>query len=324
MSVRKFATEFSVNMVGLCVLVLQQDDFGMLENPAVRERLEEDPCHIYMIGRRPRIIFDPDVFKISNDTISGCFLVQRGMQFDRYVFEAENLVDQDDLLLECPFPHDVLFLRGPNGDLLHRSKASLIAKYIGATDLREQLHLEVLYIGQAFGADGSRTAPDRLQSHSTLQAIYAKAMSRFPDQEIWISLWNFQPLLISSIDGRWNQYETSLEEDDAHIDQVFGTPLSEQQEINFTEAGLIKYFQPEFNKVYKDVFPSPAHSTYSQCYDLDLNSLTIEVDTEDFGAMFWSLHAPAEWHHLISFQFHSESERRSMFDVLIPDEYRKA
>lgn len=39
--------------------------------------------------------------------------------------------------------------------------------------LSELANLEVAYVGQAFGEAGSRTAVDRLQSHSTLQQVLA-------------------------------------------------------------------------------------------------------------------------------------------------------
>ena len=147
-----------------------------------------------------------------------------------------------------------------------------MAREIGSLELRRELSLEVLYVGQAYGSNGERTAPDRLRSHSTLQAIYSRVISRSPDQEIWLSLWSFDTKLLLSMDGRWSQYQTPLEEDDAHLDQVWDTPLNEQQKINLTEAAIIYYFQPEFNVQFKNEFPSPVHSTYAQCYSCDLRN----------------------------------------------------
>jgi hypothetical protein len=70
------------------------------------------------------------------------------------------------------------------------------------------------------------------------------------------------------------------------MNRVIREVVSEEQEINLIEAILIKYFQPRFNQVFKRKFPSPAHKTYSQCYDLDFNTVSVEIDTGDLGLGF--------------------------------------
>ena len=56
------------------------------------------------------------------------------------------------------------------------------------TDL---LEYEILYIGQAYGKDGKRTALDRLASHETVQKIYTHSLTNNPDCDIWILLTTF-------------------------------------------------------------------------------------------------------------------------------------
>lgn len=316
---RKFATEFAVNMVGLGVVLLTQEDFPMLESPEVAVRLKESPCHIYMVCRRPRLMFDPDSFSVCQETITGRFLLQDGLTLTPHPFTAANHLGTTELRIECPYPHTAITMFSPSGKRLHHSKAALLARYIGSKELRDQLALEVLYIGQAYGTDGQRTAPDRLKAHSTLQAIYSEAISRSPDKEVWLTLWNFEPQLLTFVDGWTKQFLTTFEEDDAHIHQVIATPVSEQQRINFTEAALINYFKPEYNITFKNIFPSPAHATYSECYELDINSVVVEVNTEDFDACLWTPSVKGEWHHLITYGLHSAEERRSMFDFFMPE-----
>jgi hypothetical protein len=320
---RKFLSEFGINMVGLGVLLLQQDDFPQLSDPAIAAKLDENPCHIYTICRRPRMMFDQSSIKLDGKTISGDFLVQDANDRRAYPFAVVNGLGENDLRIECPYPHTQLRIYDEAGDLIHRSKAASLATLYGSRDVRSELALEVLYVGQAFGRKSKRTASERIRSHSTLQSIYSEAILRSPDKEIWIVLWHFEPRLIASFDGRWNQYEASSDQDDAHLHTVLNTPLNEQQQINFTEAALINYFKPQYNYLFRDVFPSPAHRTYSQCYDLDINSLTVEVNTEDFHAPLWSENVQREWHHIITYHFHSTAERRSMFDPLVPDEYSR-
>ena len=106
----------------------------------------------------------------------------------------------------------------------------------------------------------------------------------------------------------------SLDEDDAHIDAVLGKEITERQRINFTEAALIRYFQPEYNTIYRDSFPNPMHTSYSECYDLDINSVMAEIDTEDMDAQFWSSAAAPAWQHFATYALHSRAEREAMFE----------
>ena len=51
-------------------------------------------------------------------------------------------------------------------------------EHIGSA--HDDLDLEVLYVGQAYGPDGRRSASERLAKHETLQAIYGEAVRRSP------------------------------------------------------------------------------------------------------------------------------------------------
>jgi hypothetical protein len=120
---------------------------------------------------------------------------------------------------------------------------------------------------------------------------------------------------MSSFDGSVEDYGSTDEEDKAHIRRVLNEPLTEQQMINFTEAALIKYFQPEYNKLFKDSFPNPAHSTYSECYDIDLNTVSVEFNTEALHFQLWSAAVEPRWTHLATFPLHSREERMYMFQI---------
>src|SRR5699024_2776898 len=55
--------------------------------------------------------------------------------------------------------------------------------------------MEVLYIGQAFGSNGERTAIHRLKSHEKLQKILIDCHSKHPDKRIFIMLLEMSPIL---------------------------------------------------------------------------------------------------------------------------------
>jgi hypothetical protein len=308
---RKYFTEFAVNMFGTRKVLLQQD---MLMDPNLKDRLPtHDPFHIYMIARRPRLAFDPTTLFCDKDIFRGTFTRQVQSTFERHDFEVANLIGRDDLRFDCPYPHTTCELLTPEGVPIAGGKVAFLVGNFGLR-FRHLLDLEILYIGQAYGEDGSRVAPERLKSHSTLQHIYSEAIARSPDMDIWIVLWAFEPLMITSMGGFEKTFQTTFDEDDLHREKVMNSTISEQQQINFTEAALIRYFQPPYNVIYKDSFPSPAHTTYAQCYDLDLNGVHVELQTEDIGTRLWSQTVKPQWVHFASFDLHSSEDRKSMFD----------
>jgi hypothetical protein len=314
MTVRKYLSEFGLHMVATFRLLLQQDD---LDTPPAVEALKSSRCHIYMVCRRPRITLDPASVTVSGERFTGRFLIQRGNTFEPRPFSTPNLTGHSSLVLECPYPHTRFRFLSPDGTLVSHGKVGMLAHY--TPGMEEYLDLEVLYVGQAYGDDGSRTAPDRLRSHSTLQSIYAAALTDAPDQDIWLVLWEFEPLLITSFDGRTGIYGTTDEEDSDHARSVIQRPVSEQQRINFVEAALIRYFEPEYNKTFKFSFPNPAHGTYKECYDLDLNAVSVELTTDDIRTRLWSQSVAANWIHMPTFPLHSSEERRNMFALLDPN-----
>lgn len=213
---------------------------------------------------------------------------------------------------ECPYPHTTLKLFNENNEIISSASVALLMSMF---DMRhEALDLEVKYIGQSYGVEGARTAPNRLLSHSTLQEIYFDIISKTPDKEVWFILVQFKQILITSFDGTQEKYGTTNEEDDEHMYTVINTPITKQQEINFTEAALIRYFQPEYNDKFKYNFPNPAHSTYAECYDLDLNSIYFEVHTEDLYSRLFTKTVGPEWIHFGKFTMHSSEERRDMMN----------
>jgi hypothetical protein len=191
------------------------------------------------------------------------------------------MLGTSDVTFQSEYPFTEYAFINKAGEWIARGKCALQLAMLGP-QYWQHLDLEVLYVGQAYGRDGKRTATERLKSHATLQGIYAEAIKNSPDQEVWMILSTFEAYLLGSFDGRTKDYATSMEEDDEHISNVLRNEISEQQKINFTEAAIIKYFQPEYNKIYKDSFPNPAHSTYAECYDMDLNMVSVELQRKNW------------------------------------------
>lgn len=301
-------SEFGLGMQSSLFLVLQQDGLPRLKHSRI---FENDPCHIYMISRRSRISLMPETIQITEYDIQCNVKVQNESKSKEYRVGFANNVGTTNFKIECSYPHTEFKVVLAGGSVFSEGKVANLMHF--AQPYAGYLDLEVLYIGQSFGVDGAKYAPERLVSHSTLQGIYAEAMRQTPDKEIWLVLCSFQEIMMVSFDGS-SEYKTTNEEDDEHMFRVLNTEVSLQQKINFTEAALIKYFRPEYNRTFKNNFPNPAHSTYKECYDLEINQVHVELDTELLGCRLWSPAIEAGWNHIAVFPLWSKEDRKDMFD----------
>jgi hypothetical protein len=307
---RKYISEFGLHTYAGYRLLLQEEHLDRVDEVAFEP-------HIYFICRRPRVGLDAATVRFDKDSVTGRFFLQRGDKRQLVEFRGDNNLGMHDVRLECAYPYSDFRVLDSAGTVLTRGKTSLLVAQLGAR-YWEYLDLEVLYVGQAYGSTGARTAADRLKRHSTLQGIYAQALQRSPDQEVWLILITVEAQLLASFDGISKDYGTTTAEDNAHQRTVLRSGITERQLINFTEAAFIRYFQPPFNSLFKNTFPNPAHTTYSACYDVDLNAVSTEIDTEDIGCRLWSHAARPRWVHVCTFPLHSRSERMSMFDIPSP------
>jgi hypothetical protein len=304
---RKFSSEFGLHVCTDYSWLLQQDQLDCLGD------LPAEP-HIYLVGRRPRISIDPDSIKIEPQIITGRFFKHVQDKKVGIPFKAPHEFGRTDLTVSSDYPFTEVSFTTPDGERVLTGKTAILLGMFGPM-YWEHLDLEVLYVGQSYGDGGNRNAVQRLQRHSTLQGIYAEAIRNSPDQDIWLILLCFKRYMLASFDGITKNYQTSEEENDEHLEAVITNPVTQQQEVNFTEAALIKYFRPEYNVKYKDTFPSPAHSTYEQCYAIDLNMVSVEVQTEELRLRLWSQTASPQWVHIAKFLLHNEEERRYMFRI---------
>lgn len=288
----------------------QQDSLESLDQKV----LKGIPCHIYIIGRKPRVSLDYKTFSLDRDWIKGNLRFHQKDSFESKEFVFPNKLGSHKLRLECPYPHSEFSLWDDKNQCIFSAKAGVFA-HLDPT-IKGLTDLEVLYIGQAYGNQGSRKATDRLQSHSTLQAIYHEVSRRSPDQEVWLLLLSFEAALYTVFNGQEKDFKTTEEEDEAHCNSVLKTGITDQQMINFTEAALIRYFEPQFNEIFKNSFPNPAHKTYSECYELDINSVMVTVETEDIRSRLWSQQREKSWCHIASFALHGTEDRTSLFNLI--------
>lgn len=312
---KRLPTEFAINMNLNKMMILQQPELKSVNDFNYFD--EDSPCHLYFICKRPRLTIDPEKFEVTKKYIKLVFNIQRKNEFEVKEYKFDNTFDRDDIKIKSEYPNNIFQLYTEEEILVDAKVAPFLQSLISG----DFLDLEVLYIGQSYGVEGARTAPDRLMSHSTLQGIYSEAIINNPDSEIYLVLASFAQINIMMLDGRTKFTDEELSEDAIRRpkvnDKLNWEGVSEQQKINFTEASLIKYFQPKYNKVYKDSFPNPAHKTYSECYELDINAVCIELQTYEMinCCMYSDSVKSAPW-HMQKFLLNSEEDRKSMFEIL--------
>jgi hypothetical protein len=313
MSEKDKSIEYALNMSMTKITICQQEE---LDSQIIKSEFNSEyPCHIYMVVKRPRVTLVPEKCEFNKGKTKLTFRIQDKFDFtEKELFIKEN-EDTSDYVIKSEFPHSKfhVFSKGKN---IFSAKSSLLY-FMLLNEYSEQMNSEILYIGQSFGKNGERQAPKRLKNHSTLQSIYSTAIQKNPDKEIWLLLLSFERSLYTVFNGK---NKTSNQEDDlkkaTNIMNMFSqNELSEKEMINFTEAALIKYFQPEYNVTYKESFPNPAHISYKECYDLDVNSISFDLETDTIKTKLFTKEIKPSFNNIVSYKLENKEKRKSLFQI---------
>lgn len=254
-------------------------------------------CHIYLIGYTPRVnlgeVKSADGklflhFEILGKQYVLDYDLPEGLSLgeedgDRYLFDSEGK-------RYWPDPIDI------QRRLNHETKA---------------INFEVKYVGQAYGTEGSRSAIDRLLKHEKLQMIALKgAPEGYRITLLLISIQTSNQLFtvinpfaknVSAGEGRIRQ----------GLDKLFNT--TEEERISLYEAALIRYFYPDFNKEFKDSFPSTNLKILRDCYDKDFSAVVAEICIDDLPFTLWSKTAGMKRYHIAKHDLHKDADRRAFF-----------
>lgn len=188
-----------------------------------------------------------------------------------------------------PIPKDALHMKIISGTLIEigikevwRQRDPQLEKYtplkLSIYDLIVQSRREVetsseyelLYIGS------SKNVYHRLTHHETVLKIYRHTASIHPDKEIfvWIlkpkpkfykqNLRNFNSIILSS--SVW------------HKKGPLGIDVEDENLLLISEAMLINYFKPKYNKQHAGKRPSRSHATYENLRDTGVKNLQVNLN----------------------------------------------
>lgn len=291
--------------------IIQQQDFNIFQ-----EITSIKKYNIYFILKRPKITIDPNSFDISEKNIGLEFLVHNYGNIESRKISINNIFGTKNIKLKSKYPYNYFVMSILNHDnFIFKSNYFLDEIQRENPKKDEVLDYEVLYIGQSVGDSDDYNILKRLESHSTLQKIYSESILNNPDSDIWIMLANFRQINMTSVNGMIN----SKSSDDIELkrfESFYEGKFSDKQKINFTEAALIKTFKPKYNKEYKNTFPNPNHSSYEECYKLDISGIVIELDLTSINRWLYTDIKPRGndiYYHRGEHLFADEKERYNMF-----------
>ncbi len=298
-------------------------------------KYDKHPYHLYAILAFDEFYFIKDQIKQTKDGIVFAVFtedVNGRREYKTKEVKLLNGLDHTKIKIDLIYPYKTMTLSIMDEDFLQNDSSlnapiTLTAEDIFQTfacEFVNKMEYEVLYIGQAYGADGNRTAIQRLSSHSTLQKILSEANLNYPTKHIFILLMQISESLNLLFDGCAKKYMEDDETANNHLKSVICDLPKEKQVINITEAALINYFKPIYNERLINNFPNPKSKSYKQYFDLDYNALTVEVDMEfDCSPsiqLYTSTSRINNSFDAVRYHLYNDENRLSMFDIFRNEE----
>ena len=277
--------------------------------PDARERLKN--CHIYLLGKRPRLSIDPDSIAVDDAALR--FRVEYRSQGRvngvEVVWPRELLLPNESAFTASQYPHRELLSYGADGKFLGTTLLANYAQLIPGLP-PEARDLEVLYVGKGL----SDTAHDRIRKHATLQKILAEIHSNDPDAEVFALVYSFQyrkPLLILNVTPEISGAPARQRAERA---LAFKPSLNEQ--IELVEATIISYFRTDtYNTQYIE-FPHRRQQILAPVYEADFAAILCELDNETLGRLrLFSRLVPPQSRHEIIVDFRRAEGRPSIWEV---------
>jgi hypothetical protein len=112
-----------------------------------------------------------------------------------------------------------------------------------------------------------------------------------------------------------NPYARNKDDDGTRIrsglDKLFNT--TEAERISLYEAALIRYFYPEFNKEFKDSFPSTNLKILQDCYKKDFSAVIAEICIDQLPFLLFSSEVKPSLYHIAKHDLHDDKSRRAFF-----------
>jgi hypothetical protein len=291
-----------------------------LENKWVRDTIEDDKINIYLICKRKKIFFNPEEIS-SNKSLSGLYYLDDNHEkidinipkeanvkinslengfFNVDQKEEKGIVVKDFLFINKMFQ----LVNDPIGNSLQANLPS---------------DLEVMYVGQTYGRNGSNKIDRRLENHKKIQKIALDILHKGSNEDILIigistSVFFHNTTIIA---GNISLLNSEILNSKKRSNETRSYTITGCQELTIFEAALINYFKPEFNKEYKNSFPSSSFKSYEDLYKQDLDYFMVLLDTFSIKCrLFSKFIQDRQYIHTTDFSLESSNKKESFFEFL--------
>ena len=204
--------------------------------------------HWYIITRRPSVRIAGDSIQIRDNMITADFVTRASPEDPERVFTFGSDFYGMGELKNFQLHNDGAYFQLEVGNGLMHGDAWALAAFLSHAD-PVVARQEVMYIGQAFGGDGSGNAWERTQKHQTLQSVYEDHVN--DDYEVYIA-----PLSLER--GHFIADDHIDDEEDGPSLDAFWSSFATadgrllQSAVDLIEHALIAYFTPHYNILLKE------------------------------------------------------------------------
>ncbi|WP_095151281.1 hypothetical protein [Pseudomonas sp. Irchel s3b5] len=293
----QFDVEHAFGMYALSYCTIPAE--GIYDKEALAPMMDViSKCHIYIIG------YTPIINLIGATQVGQTLFVKFGLLEEEYIikFDIPGLTLRDE--------DGFLYLQNADGEKFWPSSEEFHSRLSNQT---KAVTFKVKYIGQAYGQDGSRNAVDRLLKHETLQKIALKGAPQ--GHKLTLLMLAIEPS--NQLITMMNPFAKNGDSGNARIKQGFDKAqnTTEAEKISLYEAALIRYFYPEYNKEFKDSFPSTNLKILQDCYAKDFSAVVAEICIDELPFTLFSEVVEPKLYHVARHHLHKEEDRKMFFGM---------
>lgn len=258
-----------------------------------------DSCHIYIIGYHPNIEFVEA--RQSGKKLHMVYLITGNQHILEYdIPDGFSLASRN----------GGFYLLGDAGENISFNQKLILQDLNYQT---QATNFEVKYIGQSYGKGGSRNAINRLLKHETLQKISLQGVPNGYHLSLLLIQIQSNNQLFTLINPFAQNDDNAKSRIQSGVDKLFNT--SEQERISLYEASLIRYFSPQYNKEFKNSFPSTNLKILQDCYEKDFSGIVAEICLDDLPYRLFSDSVEPATQHIITHDLHERDARRMFFGL---------
>ncbi len=115
----------------------------------------------------------------------------------------------------------------------------------------------------------------------------------------------------------FNPFADEKDEDGSRVENALASlfDTTEAEQVSLYEAAMIRYFQPKYNSIFKNSFPSTNLKVLSQCYEKDMAAVIAEFCFDEMPFSLRSDSADMRPYHIAGYNIHKKVERDIFFGV---------